>query len=252
MRKALRGLAVFTCVIAGACLFHAYWLPLLTIPLSQFDEEELSQKSDRVTNLLMTQAAWRVLPVYDFARDFAQQSPENRILILDSYESPTESVSSIPTFVEDVTQRLKNKGVHETQIEIVGDGTAYNDLDKMLAAANWLDENPGQSLIIPTSRLAGGILNMAADETLSAEQRLRTYVLGFRYRGIDENNWWKTSTGLKSLIAEYLTQLCFRLAGSTPINANHWNPDEYERWLSTLPDANPRHALIDDTTETMP
>ena len=174
---------------------------------------------------------WFSLPAYDYAEEFLRLSPDHRVIILRGYEYPAERVGALPTFANNVEQRLLDREIPASQIQRIDEridkGTAYTDEERCRVTQAWLDEHPGEHLIIATNRFGGGVLQDASSNVLSPEQLDRVHVVGLAIHGIDEKNWWKSSAGIKSFLYDWLLLSHYWIFGDQPIDES-WDPDEYE------------------------
>lgn len=206
-------------------VFYTSLLRALAVPLTRGDE--LSDTDF----LVFLRAARGSLAAYEFAAEFANQRPDRRVLILHDYVRRAEAIGATPSFVAGVTEALIDQGVPDNQIEVIGDGSAITATESLLAIKNWLATQPeSASAIIVTHRFLATARRTVADQVMQGGVRNRVSIIGFSVRGIDESNWWRSATGIKTCIDKYLLVVHLYLFGDRR-PAMEWDPDVYEQAL---------------------
>ena len=220
-------------LIAGTLLliFHAPILRLVMMPLARMDRPDPSARY-----LLFLRSAKSADSAYAFAHKFANQDPDNKLLLFHDYVRRAESIGAAPSFLDVSKHLLIERGIPPEQIEVIGQGHAITVTEKFQVAAEWLKQHPDERLLVATQLLRSGKLVDVANATLSKSERARVRVLGFRRPRIEYENWWRSRTGIKEVLRHYLQMIHYWLVGELRPKLD-WDPDAYETMLKDQRDA---------------
>jgi hypothetical protein len=211
--------------LALAFLFRSHILRAIAFPLIRSDAAVDAQ------DLLFLRSAKGCDDAYDFAADFARQTPRRHILILRDYVRRAEAIGAEAGFVETTISMLREHGVPSDRILVMGHGKAITASETLTEAANWLSsQSDAHRLLVVTHRFNTGYLMDVAHASIDQQLRSRMHILGFPKQEIDENNWWQGVRGVKSMIQDQLRLVHLWIFGERRPKLA-WDPDQYERSL---------------------
>jgi len=175
----------------------------------------------------------------DFARipEVMRQAGLSRVILLEPRPRRLVRDGLQPTFAQLARQELERQGIAAGQVSTVdvGSRTFWEDAR---AVGGWLEEHPGEELVLLCEPFKTAAHRWILDQTLLPADARRVHVRSLPSRQFDVAYWWRSRLGVKTFMFSALGFLYGRLHGEDYQRPETWDPDAYEaRLKASLPDA---------------
>lgn len=166
--------------------------------------------------------------------------PSRRLLAIDPPPTRAVRVGAMPSFRATLEKQLARRGVPENVAEILP-VDSNSELAKAKALAVWLARHPPSRVQVVCGRLESATLRRFLDQHLPPAEACRVSLRAQRNQEYDETNWWRTRSGIRTLMFEYLAVLYAWTGWKDDPPVFPPEPDAYERrFLGDLQEAKGR------------
>ena len=207
-------------LLAALAVFHAPllrgWARLLIV----------DQATTPVSHLVLIEGDRR----HDVAAGFVRGNPAGRILLIQAEPDTLVACGIVPA--DDVLDHraLVARGVPAAAIELIP-GAAADRWQTIRQLQHWLDAHPDAQPALLCDRFYSRLQRTVADAVLTPDAAQRVAVWALPRREFDEQDWWQTRSGARSLVYAWLALTFHTLCGEPHEASRPWDPDEYERAL---------------------
>jgi hypothetical protein len=163
--------------------------------------------------------------LYDVAAKGVLTGSVRSVLVPCDAPSRLEKYGILPGFWEVTVGQLEKRGVPHDAVQAI-DKSLQDEWEKAECIAAWADSHSDQRFIVFVDRFESRKWRVLFDRFRG---RAEVGVRALPDRRYDETNWWRSRTGIKSVLEAYLS-LAYHWFSPVPSQhyVDDWDPDEYE------------------------
>ncbi len=174
---------------------------------------------------------------YDVAAKLIGETPKWKLLHLGGKYSRLVEYHVLPPWEDHFKQQMRERGAPEERIEFRG-ATLQNSWKTVTELNRWLQEQDDAGVVVLCERFNSRCLRYQLDTILSPEHAARVSLLALPDRRYNEQDWWRSRTGLKQFVyagIDLAATWWFGPEGEAE-DVPRWTPDEYEKQLRLVQD----------------
>jgi hypothetical protein len=136
---------------------------------------------------------------FDVAAAWVREDPQRRILLIPGRPERVMELGILPSAEAVARRELAKRQVPETGIELIP-GSDRRDADSIGLLAAWLKEHPKLRAAVLCERFSSRGLRLRIDAAATGDVAGRIDIWALPDRRYDEQNWWRTRTGIRQLV----------------------------------------------------
>jgi hypothetical protein len=167
---------------------------------------------------------------YEQAADLYRSGSVAGILVLEHRPERLERMGFLPTFTTLTRREFTARGIPLSAITVIP-GEKRSNWDHARRLRDWLQRQPGHSLVILCERFDGRRLRYILDSVLGPEYAGRVQLLALPGNPYDERDWWRNRLGIAHVFDCYVRLAYVRLWGEDRVEWREWDPEDFKKRL---------------------
>jgi hypothetical protein len=166
------------------------------------------------------------------AAELFDACPGTQLVLIGEWLYRSERLGCKPDPLNRARKYLELHAVPPQAILIVS-GQGRTDWDRAQSLRGWLDANQTVEVSILCQRFHGRALRSVFRSVLAKEQLKQIQLVGVPDLLYDETNWWQSKSGALAFFDGYVRLIFKWTCGAETDRWREWDPDEYEKTLTT-------------------